>query len=142
VAVDIYYGGQKKVYKVWLRHQSDTLIFPLQEKSDLVNVDAEKVLLAKKTDYKTLAEFAFQYVHGPLYADRSEAVDAAAAEQTDSIALYTLISALNDRYYGLRIKAMQLLDLSNKNIRSAAAPMLLLFKKAKELSKRYGVYLH
>ncbi|MBS1503239.1 MAG: HEAT repeat domain-containing protein, partial [Bacteroidetes bacterium] len=125
MAVDIYAGGQKTRYKVWMHDRTDTLTFHLSQKPDLVNMEAEKALICKKTDHKTLAEFAFQYAHAPLYLDRGEAIDAAAANQTDSIARRILLSALNDRYYGLRIKAMQALDLANKNVADSAAPVLL-----------------
>jgi len=125
MAVDIYVNGRKIRHQVRMNSRSDTLTFHVPEKSDLVNVDAEKVLLAKKNDHKTLSEFAFQQTHAALYVDRSEAIDAAAANQTDSIAQHILVKALNDPYYGLRIKAMQSLDPVNQNIKTAAAPVLL-----------------
>ncbi|HEV9036909.1 MAG TPA: M1 family metallopeptidase, partial [Puia sp.] len=125
MAVDIYAGGQKKRYQIWMHDRSDTLTFSGLQKPDLVNVDAEKVLLAKKSDHKALSEFAFQYAHAPLYVDRIEAINAAGANQTDSMAQHILLSALNDRYYGLRIKAMQTLDLSDKTISIAAERILL-----------------
>jgi aminopeptidase N len=125
LAVDIYAGKQKTRYMAWMRHQSDTLTFHVPEKPDLVNVDAEKTTIVKKTDHKMLSEFAFQYAHAPWYVDRCEAIDAAAANQTDSVGQQLLLNALNDRYYGLRIKTMQALDLTNKTISSEATPVLL-----------------
>jgi len=125
IAVDIYTAGRKTRYQSWIRNRLDTLTFMTPEKPDLVNVDAEKALLAKKADHKTLNEFAFQYAHAPLYADRMEAIDAAAANQSDSIAQHILLNALNDSYYGLRIKAMQALNMANQNSKEAAYPILL-----------------
>jgi aminopeptidase N len=125
MAVDIYAGGRKQRYQVWMRDKSDTLTFLTTVRPDLVNADAEKILLARKTDNKTLKEFAFQYAHAPLYVDRSEAIDAARANQTDSTAQHILVKALNDSYYGLRIKTMQALDMSNKGIKVAAIPVLI-----------------
>jgi len=125
IAVDIYAAGQKMRYQAWLRHSSDTLTFNAIEKPDLVNVDAEKTLIVKKTDHKTLNELAFQYAKARLYLDRVEAIDAAAANQSDTIAQHILLNALNDRYYGLRIKAMRAIDLTDQNIKDSATPILL-----------------
>ena len=44
-------------------------------KPDLVNVDADKILLWEKTDNKTAENFIFQYKHAPNYLDRKEALD-------------------------------------------------------------------
>ena len=107
--VDIYTGNSKIRYNTWMRHQSDTLSFNLPTKPHLVNVDAEKILLGKKIDHKNIKEFAFQYAHAPLYVDRIEAIEAAGSIQSDSNAQHILISALNDKYYGIRIKTMELL---------------------------------
>src|SRR5271165_2147166 len=54
MAVDIYTDGRKVRYEAWVRNRYDTLTFNAPEKPDLVNVDADKTLLAKKTDHKTL----------------------------------------------------------------------------------------
>jgi aminopeptidase N len=124
IAVDIYAGGKEERHKVWMNDKSDTLTFQLPEKPDLVNVDGDKILLTQKTDNKSLDEFVFQYFNAPLFLDRLEAIDAAAASQTNPGAQKVLIAALKDKYYGLRIKAIRALDMKNDNIRSAALPVL------------------
>lgn len=124
IAVDIYAGGKKERRKVWMNDKSDTLTFRLAIKPDLVNVDGDKVLLTQKADNKSLDEFVFQYFNAPLYLDRFEAIDAAAASQANPGAQKVLIAALKDKYYGLRIKAIRALDMKNDNIRSAALPVL------------------
>ena len=48
IAVDIYSGGKKVRHSVWMRDKSDTLSFASDVKPDLVNVDADRVLLAEK----------------------------------------------------------------------------------------------
>jgi len=61
VAVDIYEGEKKDRRQVWLRNRADTLRFSYTRRPDLVNVDGDKVLLAEKTDHKTLDNYAHQY---------------------------------------------------------------------------------
>lgn len=123
-AVDIYANGTKQRYKVWVKDKADTLTFKSASKPDLVNVDADKVLLCAKTDNKPLDEFVFQYFHAPLFMDRLEAINAAAEHESDKGAQKVLIAALKDKYYGLRIKAIADLHMSNDDIRSAAIPVL------------------
>ncbi|RCH55414.1 M1 family peptidase [Mucilaginibacter hurinus] len=124
VAVDIYAGGKKQRHKVWLRNKADTLSFKVASKPDLVNVDAEKALPAQKTDRKSLAEFAFQYANAPLYLDRFEAMEAAKTEQGDATAQKIMVAAMKDKYYRLRIKAIEAADMKNDRIRNAAQPII------------------
>jgi len=124
MAVDIYAGGKKERHQVWMNDKMDTLSFKLDSKPDLVNVDGEKILLAKKTDSKTLDEYVFQYFNAPLYLDRYEAIEAAQGKQTDKGAQKVLIAAMKDKYYGLRIKAIRALNMDNDDIHNAALPVL------------------
>ncbi len=124
MAIDIYTGGKKERHKVWMNDKADTLTFKADAKPDLVNVDGDKTLLVQKTDNKTLDEFAYQYFHAPLYLDRFEAINAAAGHQSDKVAQQVIIAALKDKYYGLRIKAIKALNMSNDAIHNAALPVL------------------
>jgi aminopeptidase N len=124
MAIDIYANGKKNRYKVWMNDKAVTLTFPSATKPDLVNVDGDKTLLAKKTDNKTLDEFAFQYFNAPLYLDRFEAITFAAGHQTDKAGQKVMLAALKDKYFGLRIKAIKALSMSNDDIHNAALPIL------------------
>ncbi|GGI49703.1 aminopeptidase [Mucilaginibacter galii] len=126
IAVDLYVGGKKTRQQVWLRTKSDTLTFKVAAKPELVNVDAEKMLLAKKTDTKTGDEFAYQYANAPLYLDRLEAVTWARNQaSSDANGRKIIVAALKDKYYGIRIEAIKALKLSNDDVRNAAQPILV-----------------
>ena len=124
MAIDIYAGGKKNRYKVWMNDKADTLNFQVASKPDLVNVDADKTLLTKKTDDKTLDEFAFQYANAPLFMDRNEAITFATSHQADKAGQKVMLAALKDKYYGLRIKAIKGLNMSIDDIHNAAVPVL------------------
>lgn len=117
MAVDIYVNNQVTRKNVWLSQTSDTLSFDLPAQPDLVNVDADKQLLCKKSDRKTAAQFAYQYAHAPRYLDRLEAIN------TNDPKI--LITALHDRYYGLRIKAIQALKVDSGSVFRQAAPLFV-----------------
>jgi len=123
-AIDIYADGKTERHKVWMNDKTDSLTFSVASKPDLVNVDGDKVLLCTKTDNKTLGESVFQYFNAPLYLDRFEAINAAAGHQSDKGAQRVIIAALKDKYYGLRIKAIKALNMSNDDIHAAAVPVL------------------
>lgn len=125
VAIDLYQGGTKKRYKVWVKHQADTFSFVSETRPDLINFDGDKILLCQKTDQKTLDNFIFQYKNAGLYLDRREAIDFAANKQGDDPkALDLLISALNDPYYGLRIYTIQKLNIRNESVKARVEPIL------------------
>ena len=139
-AIDVYQGGGKKRYKVWLDHQADTFSFPVSSLPDLINVDGDKILLCEKTDNKTLDNFIFQYKNAGLYLDRREAIDFAARKQgEDPKAANLLFTALKDKYAGLRVYAMQRLNLRKDSIKLAVEPLLAdMAKNDKSTSVRAG----
>ncbi len=106
-AIDVWVAGKKARYDVWMNNKVDTFTFAANSKPDLVNVDADKILLAEKKDAKTLSEYAFQYKNASNYMDRKEAIDYAAKHAKEPEAQTILTAALNDKYKGLRIKAIQ-----------------------------------
>ncbi|UOG73119.1 M1 family metallopeptidase [Hymenobacter tibetensis] len=122
--VDVYTNGRPQRYPATLRHAVDTLYFPAATKPDLVNVDADKVLLWQKKDNKPLTEFAYQYSHAARYLDRREALTAAKAQLSDALAQKLLLSGLTDKAPALRRMTIDLLDLKNASLRKTAAPLL------------------
>jgi aminopeptidase N len=123
IAVDIYNGSKKVRYHVWLNNRTDTLTFPYSSHPDLVNVDADKMLLAEKTDNKSLANYIHQYTYAGNYLDRREAIDFA-AESQDPKAFELLKTAARDKYYGLRAYTLTKLDFRNNNVQTEMEPIL------------------
>ncbi len=106
VAIDIYHGSAKKRYTVWAENKADTFSFPVSSKPDLINVDADKILLAEKKDDKTLPEFIHQYNYAGKYLDRREALESAAKNISEPAAYHLLVKALSDPYFRIRIRAI------------------------------------
>ena len=124
IAVDIYTGGTAIRHKVWLDASIDTLNFHSDTKPDLVNVDADKVLVCQKTDNKSLKEFTYQYFFAPLYLDRFEALDIAGKNLKDSLAQKIVLAAINDKFPGLRKKAAMLIESADSALKAKAEPGL------------------
>jgi aminopeptidase N len=125
VAIDVYQGTEKKRYRLWAEHQVDTFTFNTVSKPDLINVDADKVILCDKTEHKTLDNYIFQYKNAGLYLDRREAIDFAARNQSDDHKALDLIkTAMQDRYYGLRTYTLQKLNIQNDSVKKSVESLL------------------
>jgi aminopeptidase N len=120
MAIDVYTGSKKVRHLVTLTNASQTFSFASATKPDLVNVDADKVALWQKTDSKTAEAYSFQFFHAPLYLDRLEALTFAAKTPEDPQSLQVLLAALKDKYYGIRISAIQALNLKNAGVAKVA----------------------
>ena len=119
IKIDVYLNSGKTSRQVWLTKPIDTIQFESIEKPLLINVDADKILVAKKTDHKTLTQFAFQYAHSPLFQDRYEAVETAKKMQNELTAKEILITALNDQFYSIRTQAIVSVDFTDTAYRDS-----------------------
>ena len=124
-AIDVYEGGNKKRYKVWMKQATDTFSFPATTKPELVNVDGDKVLLCEKIDHKPLEDYIYQYTHGGLYRDRREAIVFAAGKQKDAKAFDFLKSALVDKSPHLRLLTLDSLHLNNDTAKKSLERLLV-----------------
>ncbi|MEO6882733.1 MAG: M1 family aminopeptidase [Bacteroidia bacterium] len=108
IDVDIYFNGKKERHKITISKVDQTFSFDVPVKPDLVNVDAQKMLLCTKSENKSMDEWAFQYKHAPLYLDRYESLDKLSESiNMDPTAKSTMLSALNDPYFSLRVFAIE-----------------------------------
>ncbi|MFY0253574.1 M1 family aminopeptidase [Chitinophaga sp. 30R24] len=125
MAIDIYAGGKVDRRQITLANRVDSFTFSYTTKPDLVNVDADKVVLAKVDDHRPFSTYAFQYSHAPTYMDRHIAIDEAAdAQGSNPEAVKVLQLALRDKYHGLRSYTIGKLNLKSENVKSATLPIL------------------
>lgn len=111
--IDIYANGKKTTKEVVADKIMNVFEFEVSTKPDLVNVDADKMLLCEKTDnQKSMEEWAFLYQptanYGALkmnYLDKYEAISKLQKSKEET-AITTLIKALNDEYEGIRNYAL------------------------------------
>lgn len=97
VAIDVYVNGKRERYNVWLNNAADTFYFKAPTKPELINVDADKILLAEKTDNKSEENYQAQWKYAKNYLDKREALDFFAKKNMPEIA-----KGLYDKFEGLR----------------------------------------
>lgn len=119
IAVDIYAGGKVERKLIELNNQQQEFAFDVAYAPDLVNIDAEKCLLAEKKENKTLAQYIFQYNHGPLFMDRLEALNYCETHSSDSLSRTTMMAALSDKNWEIRRKALGFVSKLNREEKSA-----------------------
>lgn len=143
LAIDVYNSAAKKRYTVWAENKIDTFTFSYTQHPDLINVDADKVMLWQKTDNKTAANYIHQYKYAPNFLDRREALNYFAQKNMPELA-----EGLKDKYAGLReftlnkfaaaksapdaavLKAVEALVSKEKNKKAKAAAINVLVKTA------------
>ena len=107
IAIDIYTGAAKVRTKVWVENKIDSFTFNYTQHPDLINVDADKILLCEKTDNKTTANFINQYKFAPNYLDRKEALDYFNKNNLPELSL-----GLKDKFAGLRRQTINMFSKS------------------------------
>lgn len=110
VAIDVYTAGNKERYQVWLTKAVDTFYFNSVTKPELINVDADKILLTVKKDNKSEENYIAQWKYAKNYLDRREALDFFSKKRMPEIA-----KGLYDKFAGLRLYAIQKLGTSAYN---------------------------
>ena len=97
IAVDVYINGKAERYNIWTKTAKDTFYFKAPSKPELINVDADKILLAEKTDNKSEENFIAQFKYAKNYLDRREAIDFFAKKTMPEVA-----KGLTDKFAGIR----------------------------------------
>jgi len=115
LAIDVYDNGKPKRYNVWVKAESaNTFNFDVSKNADLVNINADGVLVAEVTDTKTPEQYVMQFTGSKEFKSRYNALNGIKDQVGKSPAATKLLAAaLKDPYFRVRIKALELMDLSN-----------------------------
>ena len=106
IQIDIYEGGKTERKQVWLERVRDTFNFKLASAPQLVNIDADKVLLCEKKESKPIDQWIYQLDHAPLYLDKKEALDRLEKENGTE-AIQALVRAMDHPFWHVRLLALK-----------------------------------
>ncbi|MBB4806064.1 aminopeptidase N [Chryseobacterium defluvii] len=115
LAIDVYDNGKPKRYNVWVKADSKNAFnFEVSKNPDLVNINADGVLLSDITDSKTPEQYLMQYTNSKEFKSRYNALDGIKDQVgKNPAAVKLLAAALKDPYFRVRMKALELIDLTN-----------------------------
>ncbi len=125
LAIDVYNGAEKTRHNVWVKNSVDSFTFNYSKRPDLVNVDGDKIMLWSKKDNKTIDNYIHQYKYAGKYLDRNEAIDFASKKMEDPKARELMALALKDKFEGLRILAINRVNIRNADMLKLAEPILV-----------------
>ena len=115
LAIEVFEGNKKSRHEVWVKNKQEQFTFGYDKTPSLVNVDADRTLLAEWTDEKSTANLIHLYSHGGTYEARYEAIEKLSLVQDNPEAFEVMIAALDDPYFGLRKMAIENIDLAQPN---------------------------
>jgi len=115
LAIDVYDNGKPKRYNVWVNATAkNTFNFDVSKNADLVNINADGILLADITDTKTPEQNLMQFTGSKEFKSRYNALSGIKDQVGKNPAATKLLAAaLKDPYFRTRMKALKLMDLSN-----------------------------
>ncbi len=117
--LDIYMDGKKETKTIDITDREMAFYFPAKSKPQLVDFDADKVLLCEKIDYLSTEENIFKFYNAGLYLDKREAIAALANNVRDNPAVQEIFyKALSDKNWYLRrftLDQVDFTDFSDKN---------------------------
>lgn len=115
LAIDVYDNGKPKRYNVWVNADAkNTFNFDVSKTPDLVNINADGVLLADIADIKTPEQNLLQFTNSKEFKSRYTALTGIKDQVGKNPAATKLLAAaLKDPFFRIRIKALELIDLTN-----------------------------
>ncbi len=138
IDIDIYTVGEVQRKSVFVNEQKQSFEFETS-KPLLVNFDAEKVILCKKTEDKPIEQWIYQLNNAPLYLDKKEALEQLKNEKSipASDAIYKLLS---HPFYEFKNMAMANLEGVNKHHEIALKKTLIQLTSDSVSSVRKNAY--
>ena len=122
LAIDMYENGKPTRQNVWVSaKEKNDFTFPVSKNPDLININADGVLLGEFPETKTPEQYFMQYQNSKEFLSRYKAVENAADNASKSAtSLKTLVTALKDQNFRIRMKALSGFDLSKADQQKAA----------------------
>jgi aminopeptidase N len=126
IFIDIYSGGKKERKHIWIDDVKNVFTFDVSLNPDLVNIDAERQLLAKIDYTKTKDEYVFQYKNAPLWGDREESINYFKNHMDDN-SVYELVKSIaqNDPWKKFRSDAIEILSEKSKDREAELKPLFV-----------------
>ena len=122
LALDLYENGKSTRKNVWVSaKEKNDFTFQVSKNPEFLNINADGVLLAEFTETKTPEQYFTQYSTSKEFLSRYRAVENAAENAAkNATSLRTLLAALKDSNFRIRMKALSGLDLSKADQAKAA----------------------
>ncbi len=115
LTIDVYDNGKPVRQKVWVDAKAkNTFTFDVSKNPDLININADGILVADITETKTPEQNLLQFTGSKEYKSKSIALSKIKEEAGKNAAgIKLLAAALKDPFFRIREQALELIDLTN-----------------------------
>ena len=115
LAIDVYDNGKPKRSNVWVNAKAkNTFTFDASKAPDLININADGILVAEIMGTKTPEQSLIQFSNSKEFVSRYKALSAIKdADAKNPAVVKLLATALKDPFYRLREQALNQIDLTN-----------------------------
>ena len=124
-AIDIFEGTKRTRHNVFVEGNDASFTFPYSKQPNLIQVNADNILICKIYENKILSDYIFQLKNADNYAHRREALLEVVKKQEDKDAFNAVVAALDDASFKIRQLALQNIDLINKNTKRDAIAKIM-----------------
>ncbi|MBS9774416.1 MAG: M1 family peptidase [Tenacibaculum sp.] len=115
LAIDVFEGNKPKRHNVFVKDRNSSFTFKYNKKPELIQINANGVLLCDIEDKKSLEQYIHQLKYAENYAHKKEALLEISKQQENNDAFNAISNALNSNNFRIRKLALEKIDLSNKN---------------------------
>ncbi|WP_064967856.1 M1 family metallopeptidase [Tenacibaculum ovolyticum] len=119
-AIDVFEGSKRTRHNVFVNGKDASFTFPYIKQPNLIQVNANGVLLCGINENKILSDYIHQLKYAVNYVHKKEALIEVAKNQDDKKAFNAIANAMGDDYYKIRILALENINLVNKNSKKRA----------------------
>ncbi|CAL2074854.1 M1 family metallopeptidase [Tenacibaculum sp. 190524A02b] len=113
-AIDVFEGGKRTRHNVFVEGKDASFTFPFTKQPNLIQVNADGVLLCDVTENKVLSDYIYQLKYAENFEHKREALLEVAKKQEDKKAFNAIAEAMNDKFYRIRVLALENINLINK----------------------------
>lgn len=114
LTIDIFEGNKRRRETVFIENNDASFTFNYKKQPTLIQVNADGALLCEIIENKVLSDYIFQLKNALNYGHRREALLEIAKKQDDKDAFNSVVAAMDDTSYKIRILALENIDLINK----------------------------
>ncbi|PKH52092.1 peptidase M1 [Tenacibaculum sp. Bg11-29] len=118
--IDVFEGSKRTRHNVFVNGKDASFTFPYIKQPNLIQVNANGVLLCDINENKILSDYIHQLKYAVNYVHKKEALIEVAKNQDDKKAFNAIANAMGDDYYKIRILALENINLVNKNSKKRA----------------------
>lgn len=113
LTIDVFDNGKAVRQKVWVdAKEKNTFTFTSSKTPDLVNINADGILVSEITDKKTADQNLLQFNNTKELYSRLNALQGVKDDLSNPSAIKLLSAALRDPSFRIRQKALEMMDLS------------------------------